>query len=106
MSLLKDLFGPPTPTKVLSWVLFGAGLLALLGSRMAAPASGWLGVGLLMVGLSMLVDVLLPGGSELTDEQAVMVRAAGIPHPKAAHKWVSLALGVPLVSFGAWLIFG
>jgi hypothetical protein len=104
--MIRDLFGEPTPTKVLSWVLFALGVLVALGSRMADPASTWLGTGLILIGLSMLVDVLLPGGSELTDEQIKLVRHAGIPQAHRAHKWLSLGLGVPLISIGAWLVFG
>lgn len=101
-----DLFGAPTPTKVVSWALFGAGVIAAIGSRFVDDRGWWLGAGLTLIGLSLLVDALLPGGSELTPDQQAMVRHAGIPRPDVAHKGLSLLLGAPLALFGLWMMLG
>lgn len=100
--------GPVTPTKVASYALLFAGLAVLLAGRWVdalAGGFGW-GIALILVALSFLVDALLPGGSELSDEQVVMLRHAGIPYRPGAEKVVSLVLGVPLLAAGLVLTLG
>lgn len=100
--------GPMTPTKWASLGLLVAGFAILLfGSRLPATLAGGAGTaaGLVLIGLSCLVDALLPGGSELTDEQAVMLRHAGIPYRPGAEKVVSSVLGALLVLAGAWVFY-
>lgn len=100
-----DLFGKATPTKVLSWALFVAGVTGLIASRMVdSDRDWWLGAAVIMIGLSMVLDAVLPGGSELSDEQVALVRHVGIPKPNIAQKLLSLVLGLPLIAWGCWLL--
>jgi hypothetical protein len=97
--------GSVTPTKIVSYSLLAAGF-GLLLARAAAPAlrdDFWTGVALLLIAGSFLVD-LLPGGSELSDEQAVMIRHIGLPYRPGAEKWVSLIAGLGLLAIGGYLI--
>ena len=103
---LGELFGAPTPTKIASWLLFGAGAGMAVGSRFATDKDWWLGAGLLAIGLSMLVDAVLPGGSELSAEQQTMIRHAGLGRPDVAQKGIGLVLGLPLTGLGLWMLFG
>ncbi|HEV2745805.1 MAG TPA: hypothetical protein VGW34_00725 [Allosphingosinicella sp.] len=100
--------GPVTPTKVAGYGLVLAGLALLLAGRVidALGGSFWAGVALILIALSCLVDALLPGGSELTDEQIVMLRHAGIPYRKGAEKVVSIVFGVALLGGGLYLLLG
>ncbi|SMF78581.1 hypothetical protein [Allosphingosinicella indica] len=104
---MRALFGAATPTKVVSYALFGGGAAAAIGSRFIDDGrSWWLGLGLILIGLSMVLDAILPGGSELSDEQQVLVRQVGIPQPAKAHKLLSLILGLPLTAWGVWTMLG
>src|SRR3546814_10397030 len=95
-----------TPTKIASYGLCVAGLLLLLAGRVVAAVQGsfWAGVALLLLALSCFVDSLLPGGSELSDEQATMIRHMGIPYSEGADKIASIILGVLLLIGGLYLI--
>ncbi|HEY9554939.1 hypothetical protein [Allosphingosinicella sp.] len=95
-----------TPTKIASYGLCVAGLLLLLAGRVVEAVQGsfWAGVALLLLALSCFVDSLLPGGSELSDEQATMIRHMGIPYREGADKIASIILGVLLLIGGLYLI--
>ena len=100
--------GTMTPTKAASFALLFAGFAVLLfGSRLSDALAGSAGTaaGLVLIGLSCLVDAVLPGGSELTDEQAVLLRHAGIPYRQGAEKVVSTVVGAVLVLAGAWIFY-
>src|SRR3546814_11221411 len=98
--------GTRTPTKIASYGLCVAGLLLLLAGRVVEAVQGsfWAGVALLLLALSCFVDSLLPGGSELSDEQATMIRHMGIPYREGADKIASIILGVLLLIGGLYLI--
>ena len=106
MTSWSNLLGAPTPTKLASWALFAAGVATALGSLFMAAGDFWLGIGLALIGLSMLVDALLPGGSDLDESQLALVRQIGVPQPRHAHKLVSVVIGTPLLVIGAYLAFG
>lgn len=97
--------GPMTPTKVASLKLCFAGIAVLIGRRMIEPWSGAFGIGvaLLLFAFSFLVDALLPGGSEISDEQVAMLKHMGIPYRPGAEKILSIAIGVVLLPIGVYL---
>jgi hypothetical protein len=98
--------GTVTPTKIASYGLCFAGLLLLLAGRAVEALEGgfWVGVALLLLALSCFVDSLLPGGSELTDEQVAMIRHVGLPYREGAEKIASIGLGALFVLGGLYLI--
>lgn len=100
--------GPVTPTKIVSYGLVFAGLALLLAGRTVDSLGGayWIGIALILLGLSCLVDSLFPGGTELTDEQIVMIRHLRLPYRKGAEKVVNIVCGIALLFGGAWLSFG
>ncbi len=100
--------GPVTPNKIVSYTLLFAGLAFLIGGRVIDALSGsfWAGIALILLGLSCLIDALLPGGSELTDEQIVMIRHMRIPYRTGAEKIVSALCGVGLLGGGLYMSFG
>ncbi|HWH23043.1 MAG TPA: hypothetical protein VNT25_07140 [Allosphingosinicella sp.] len=104
-SLAKQL-GPMTPNKAASITLLFAGIAALLAAKLVSGIDGsfWAGIGLIALGLSFLVDGLLPGGSQFTDEQVAMMRRAGLPDMAGAAKILDLVVGVPLLLGGFYLI--
>lgn len=97
--------GPVTPTKIASYGLLLAGFAVFLGKSIAPALRGdfGTGIGLILIGLSCLVD-LLPGGSELTDEQTVMIRHIGIPYRPGAEKWLNFVCGIALLAAGAMFL--
>ena len=97
--------GPMTPTKIVSLALFFAGLAVLLPLRLASNANSGLltGIGLTLIGLSFLADALLPGGSELTVEQEVMLKHIGITTSTRALRAFSVVIGAPLTLLGLYL---
>ena len=97
--------GPMTPTKIASLGLCFAGIAVLIGGRIIESWSGGFGVGvaLLLIGLSFLVDALLPGGSELSDEQIAMLKHMSIPYRPGAERILSIAIGVVLLPIGIYL---
>ncbi len=92
-----------SPARIASWTAFAAGLLLAGGSRLALGQPWWLGAGLGLIGLSMLLDVLLPGGSRLSDVQIVTFRRIGIGDPQQWHRRASLFLGTVLLPIGAYV---
>ncbi len=100
--------GPVTPNKIVSYTLLFAGFALLIGGRVADGLSGsfWVGIALILLGLSCLVDALLPGGSELTDEQIVMIRHMRIPYRAGAEKVVGALCGLALLAGGVYISFG
>jgi hypothetical protein len=100
--------GPVTPNKIVSYTLLFAGFALLLGGRVidAVGGSFWVGFALILLGLSCLIDALLPGGSELTDEQIVMIRHMRIPYRAGAEKVVGSLCGLVLLAGGTYLSFG
>jgi hypothetical protein len=99
---------PVTPNKIVSYSLVFAGLALLIAGRAVDSLGGgfWVGVALILLGLSCLVDSLLPGGSELSDEQIVMIRHLRIPYRPGAEKVVNVLCGAALLAGGAYLSLG
>jgi hypothetical protein len=93
-----------TPTSLVSWTLFFAGAAAAVVSRFVEDGDPWIGTALVLIGLSVVLDVVLPGGSKLNDEQTALVRVIGIRNPQRAHRIVALLLGVPLAAYGAYVL--
>lgn len=99
--------GPMTPTKVASFLLFGAGVAILLfGARLVPGWDGGFAIALaaLVLSSSFLVDALLPGGSELTADQVAMLKHVGVPYRPGAEKLLSIAIGIVLLLTGVYLI--
>lgn len=99
-------FGEMTPTRIASYGLTFAGLALLLAGRIvpALQGSWWIGIALLIIAIACFVDALLPGGSELTDEQIVILRHSGVPYRDGWIKIANLILGVALALGGAYLV--
>jgi hypothetical protein len=94
-----------TPTKVISLALFFAGLAVLLPLRFTTDVDAGLltGIGIALIGLSFRADALLPGGSELTVEQEVMLKQIGITTSTRALRAFSVVIGAPLTLLGFYL---
>jgi hypothetical protein len=101
----ERIMGPMTPTKILSLGLFVAGLAVLLSMRWATEIDGGLltGIALALIGLSFLTDALLPGGSELTVEQEVMLKQIGLNTSTRGLRAFSVVIGAPLTLLGVYL---
>jgi hypothetical protein len=56
-----------------------------------------------LIGLSMLADVLLPDGSQLSDVQIVTFRRLGVREPQRWHRRASLLFGSALAVVGLYL---
>ena len=98
--------GMVTPTKVASYGLCIAGLALLIGGRVVPEIQGsfWIGIALLLIALSCLVDALLPGGSEMSAEHIAMMRHAGIPWRDGTEKVASIVVGCALGLGGTYLL--
>ena len=105
MSRLSDLFGKPTPVTVASWTCFVLGLVAAIAGGSGLTAHSWLGIGLILIGASMLID-LLPGGSRINGDQQVLVRHAGLGSARRAQRLLALLFGTVLTAAGAYSIWG
>ena len=102
---LRDLFGKPTPVTVASWLCFAIGLIAAIAGGFGLAAHGWLGIGLMFIGASMLID-LLPGGSQISGDQQALVRRAGLGNARRTQRMLSLLAGIGLGAAGAYSIWG
>ena len=83
-----------------------AGIAILIAGRVVESLRGslWAGVALILIGLSFLIDSLLPGGSKMSNEQVVMLKRVGIPYRPGGERPFFIAIGLIFAAAGTAVI--
>ena len=81
-----------------------AGFALLIGGRVVGAIGdpSWTAAALFLLGASCLLEVALPGGSKLTDQQIAALRHMRVPYREGMERAANFAAGVALVAGGLW----
>ena len=96
---------------VRKFVVYGpllAGLALLVASRASEALREplWTATALFLIGGSCLLEAVLKGGGELTDEQIATLRHLRIPYREGMERKVNFGAGVVIVAAGLWFALG